>query len=455
MSDLSSDIRAQGDQPPLSVGWTVLITTVLSLIPLGLYWGRLQRLFWFADEIALLHEWHTIGTRAWLVSSFGENVSPVYKVIWGGLVLFSGGNYDVMVLACWGAHLCIVALFALLLLRHGLPPAETILAAATVGMASSCIHLLTMSYHLNAALALLFALLALLAAIGGSNKKLSALLYLTLLVCSVLSFSRGIAFASGFCIYWLFRAKSAASVSDRRHDLLLAGLSLFPIALTFLLLFWNDTVSAALHGGLDQGLSEKLRYGITFFALNPLQRLLTIPGKPWSSSASVVVFLLIKLGIVFIGIRRAKSSCPALLPLLIGLIVFDLAHTTILGYGRAGEGVATTVALRYQRSSLIAFAPFFALSVFAFSARFFGHSRDYRLIFCSVVSTAWLLTIMSPWGPKLRHQVRWQGNLGREALLSPERVGDETRWHGVPPHLTMKEARETAQIYSFRGEEQQ
>lgn len=423
---------------------------LVAALPLILYGKRFFRLFWFADEIALLHEWSEIGFSKWAFASFAENIIPVYKAIWGGAVLLSGGNYDLMILTLWITHFGIVGLFYQLLRQHSLDRLSSFLASATIGIAWGNIHLLTISYHLNAGLAALFALGALVVATSSkehSNGLIIFFLYALLLVLSVLSFSRGIAFAASFFCYWILRACLLKGKSKREH-LVLAILSCIPIAIALTLLFTNPDSANKMEAGLDKNISQQLQYAYTFFAINPWYHVLQLAGDSWNSPTTLIVLFVAKIVIYGTAIALVPRERNGLFALFVMLLAFDLLHSLMLGYGRAGEGLETTIVPRYQRSSLLALAPVLAY-VFVNLTERFVRGGEVKTAARSVVITLWLTLLLIPWSVKLKHQVKWQGQQGREALLQRPKKGAE-KWHGIPPHITEKQARSVAKIFHFQ-----
>ncbi|MCB0331121.1 MAG: hypothetical protein KDD70_15740 [Bdellovibrionales bacterium] len=380
---------------------------LVTALPLILYGRRFLRLFWFADEIALLHEWNEIGFSKWAFASFAENVIPVYKAIWGGAVLLSGGDYDLMILTLWITHFGIIGLFYQLLRQHSLDRLSSFLASATVGIAWGNIHLLTISYHLNAGLAALFALAALVIATNSKDRLYGLLvffIYTVLLAISVLSFSRGIAYAASFFCYWILRAWLSKREKTGKY-LIFGVLSCIPIVIALTLLLTNTDSANKMHAGLEKNLYQQFQYAYTFFAINPWHHVLQLAGDTWNSPSTLIVFFIVKIVVYGTAIALVPRERSGLFALFVMFLAFDLLHSLMLGYGRAAEGLETTIVPRYQRSSLLALAPALAFAFVTLTERFV-RGGEVKTATRSVIITLWLTLLLIPWFVKLKHKVK-------------------------------------------------
>jgi hypothetical protein len=97
-------------------------------------------------------------------------------------------------------------------------------------------------------------------------------------------------------------------------------------------------------------------YGLWYFCLNPLHRLLEFDS--WGLR-TVWLIGVAKVALIVWGLRHSQGRQRLLLVLL---LAFDLGNSVLLGIGRYHTGIETTISSRYQYSSLLCVLPFAGLA---------------------------------------------------------------------------------------------
>jgi hypothetical protein len=136
--------------------------------------------------------------------------------------------------------------------------------------------------------------------------------------------------------------------------------------------------------------------------MNPLYLLLPIRKYPGDVSP-LVFFGGIKLIVMAWAFYRSERR---LYPLLIALVVFDVATAAALGYARTYTGLATAVSSRYQYIALLVFGPLCGIIVA-------GWRRELQV----VVFVLWIWLLAYRWDHSITYWAAWRGTEVRNALV--------------------------------------
>ncbi len=328
---------------------------VAALLPPLWQWGAFRELYWFGDEWDLLSQIDQAGFGPWVWSVFAENFVPLFKVLWGGAVLLSGGSYGVMLALLWATHALNAVLFARLLHRAGFPLAAVVACQLTFGLSVVNIETLAWTVQWSAVLATTFLLLGLLAVVGrrGAAAALPALVLSS--AASALSFSRGVLTGALLALVQLW-PQARLRLDLRGRALGRAAACLLPAAATAGVI---AVFASGNHRSLEGHLPEAATYAAWYFALNPLHRLAAVDSYGPLTTGLVGA---VKLGLLAWGLRRAGAEQRHLLA---ALLAFDLGNSVLLGIGRHHTGLETAISSRYQYGSLLATLPFLGLAFHA------------------------------------------------------------------------------------------
>ena len=334
--------------PPLLL---VALLAGASLLPLLALQARFRQLFWYGDEWHLLLEIDRGGFGPWLLAGFAENFCPVFKLVWGGAALATGGSYPAMIGLCWLQHACNVFLFGLLLRRWGFGSLSLALCLLVFGLSSTNIETLAWSVQLSPLLSYGFFLLAALlffqARADGSRWRVALLSAAGL--ASGLSFSRGV--LSGPALAVLLVPRIGLDVRPRRRAALLAALLLPALAVAVAI---RALGRAHPQGFLPHDLTSwaaAARFAAVFYLYNPLARLF----RPWSLHGPALAALpILKIALVAVAFRISRGHAR---PLLTFLIAFDLGNSALVGLGRYWTGLPDAISSRYQYGTLLCLLP--------------------------------------------------------------------------------------------------
>src|SRR5581483_9489297 len=131
-----------------------------AFLPLVMYHRQFAQLFWFGDDLWAINEIDLHGYGRWVWQMFSENFVPLFKFLWGGLVLAGHGNHWLALLVLWLTHAANVALLSYWMLRSGFGGLATAVTALCFGLSASNLETLTWTTQWSAVLALMFFLLA-------------------------------------------------------------------------------------------------------------------------------------------------------------------------------------------------------------------------------------------------------------------------------------------------------
>lgn len=385
------------------------LVALASFLPLLVWYRVFAGQFWFGDDLDMIDQIDRHGYWRWLWMPFGENFVPVYKLVWGAVVLLSG-SYRVMLAIVWANHALNAALLSTLLNRAGLSRIASAFAALVFGLASANFETLCWSVQWSPVLAATFFLLAALwyqsRVLPGASWgwKTHGVLFL-LLAASALSFSRGVITSLSFAAMALLPWNGRGILTGFGRRLACAAVYAIP----GLLVLW---IMMHLTGGNHRHLStthfsEVLRFAVYYFSLNPLRGLLEFDSFGW-----LTVFALgtLKIGLVVHGVFRAKGGLRWLFVLL---ALFDLGNSAVVAFGRYNMGLETCISSRYQFASSLALLPFgvFALSC-ALAPLWIRRPAAGRLAMVGLLALA-AFAVSRNWG--------------REAEVWKKATADETR----------------------------
>lgn len=381
------------------------LLAALAFLPLVWCWSGLRQLFWFGDEWDQLDQISRLGFGRWIGGFFGENFAPVFKAVWGALVLGGGGRYLVVVLGVWLSHAIAVVLFGRWLRAAGFSIFETAFAAVGFGLAASNFETLTWTIQLLTVLTMLFFFAAGRRQLVGdalpwTTRSLAALA--TLVTLSTFSSARGV-------LTGLSLAGGALMLRRSPHPARwpVTAACLVPALVSFVLMTLLVTGGAPR---FSSDLGPPLVFATWHFALNPLHRL--FDAAPFGPHTTVL-FGLVKLAVLASG---WKLSDPARRRVLLPLLLLDVGTSLLLGLGRHHTGLETVTSSRYQYVELACFLPFAAVGLRAGLDRFARWPVAQRT--AAVVAVGALAAIaLEPWPRFTRFVAESNGRAPRQALL--------------------------------------
>lgn len=397
----------------------VVLSALVSVLPLVVWWRQFELLFFFDDDWELLQGASAHSLIRWLFHPFvGEGILPLFKLLWIAAVRFSGGSYMAMVVLLWLTHLAILLLFGWLLLRFRFSETAAAIAVVTLGLAWSNIETLAWSMQWSALLATLFLLIAwhLLLRILDGRRWL--FWYLLCLLASGLVSTRGVYYGGVLAAFIvLFPA-----ASQKRW---LIGWSLLPAVLL------TGATLIVKHGrpaGLTASLLDKVSFAAHDLLLNPLYTLISYPGRRVGILA-LALFGAVKAAVMVWAIVGAKKT--PVRALLLTLVAFDVLNALAMGYGRAYTGDLATVSSRYQYTSLLCFGPALGWA--------FSRIRKEAAV---ILALLWLGVLGYPWKTHIDIWALRRGSDLRRALkTSPADA------HFDPSSVTAATARELTERY--------
>lgn len=388
----------------------------LALAPLVVFWPKVSQIFWFGDEWDQLDLILTRGFWGWVASPFGENVAPLAKLTWGGLVMGAGGNYSLMLACVWALHVVNVGLLGAWMRAAKFRWFSVSLTLVVFGLASVHIESLGWSIVLIIVQATTFILAA-----GfwlekrfdqhpsrGVPAVMPALLLLAAAFTSVRGVPTGAAFAAsamaGFIASDFGSRPSWRSVAVSGAILLTTTLFSGAMVARF------ATGNHQNMGGAGGNYWPAVEYAFYYWTLNPFHRLLDVAGIGYRTA---VLLGSLKIFIIAIGLRRAN---PGQLRLLVSLLLFEFASAALLGLGRFHTGIGTTISSRYQYLSVICTFPFAALVLESMIDRIRTNRLRAGLAVVAVAVAAVLA--VRRWPAELSHWASWRGKAHIQALMS-------------------------------------
>jgi hypothetical protein len=366
-------------------------SSLISILPLLVYWRQFRHLFFFHDDFLLLHDLSGSSLPGWILHPFqGESIFPLFKFLWILAVWSSGGSYMALVVLQWLTHLAICVAFGWLLIRLRVPAVAAAFAVLTFGLASGNIETLAWSIQWNAQLNMLFFMLAWHALLTILERQASVgwyAWYVACLAAGSLCSSRGIVCGLVLALFIVLSGEGA------RH-IRLCAISLAPTVLLVLATWWFVPPFQETRLG-------HFTYSLYYVLMNPLYLLLPIRRLPGNVSL-IAFFGAIKL--LVMGWAFYKSG-RRLYPLLAVLMAFDLATAGALGYARTYTGLGTAVSSRYQYIPLLVFGPMAGIIVS-------GWRREWKL----VVFALWIWLLAYRWDHSIPLWTELLGTSIRNAL---------------------------------------
>ncbi|MBM3853655.1 MAG: hypothetical protein FJ399_10930, partial [Verrucomicrobia bacterium] len=330
--------------------------STLALAP-ALWCARaLADLWWFGDDWDLLDQIHRLGFWRWTLLPFAENFVPLFKLLWGGLVVAGGGSYTPLIAALWLTHALNTALFFRLLRAAGFGLTANGFATALFAVAAVNIETLAWSVQWSAILAITFFLLAAHRLVRSSTDRASfgwalAASLAVLSAASALSFSRGVLTGAALAVACLLPLFQPAAAWRNRWRLALACLlPAVAVAVTILMLSPGNARS------LGESWYAAVQFGFCYWAATPLHRLLDSATWHWPI---VIALAGVKAALVVLVFRRATPSQRLLLALL---LIYDLGNAALLGIGRHHTGLRAANSERYYYVALLCTLPFLGLA---------------------------------------------------------------------------------------------
>jgi hypothetical protein len=341
MSDAATD--RPGERPRAADRWILIATGLAALAPFVVYHRFFERLYWFGDEFDLLDQIDRMGFWRWMWLVFAENFVPLFKLLWGGAALLSGGSYAAMVALVWVTHAVNVMLLGRLMRTCGLSWAAVLAAQAAFALTPANMETLAWTVQWSAMLSVMFMLLALdsflrtpfgRAPIGWG-------------AASALSFSRGVLTGALLAVasFW---AGEGAPLRSLPRRVLWALAYLSPAIIVAVLI-------ASMASGNHQHMAghgvEAAVYGLWYYCLNPAYLVLSVGSWGWRTVALLGAG---KGALVAWAVLRSRGRMRLLVVLM---VAFDLGNAALLGIGRYHTGLIAAVSSRYQYASLLGIAP--------------------------------------------------------------------------------------------------
>jgi len=416
----------------------LLAAGAASLAPLGIFFRDFRELFWFGDEWDLLNEIDRTGFWPWTVQVFAENFVPLFKVLWGGAAQVGGGSYLLMLALLWLTHAANTVLLGRVLRAAGAGWFATLLALGLFSLTPGNLETLGWTVQWSAVLATTFLLLGLdlqqrAAPTAGWRHTLA------LTACaagSALCFSRGVLTGGVLAAGSLLRQCDATSRAPWSRILGRVAAGILPAVGVAALILGLSSGNHQHPGGY---LAEMFGFGLAYFCLNPLYRLLELDSfGPFTTAA----LGLLKVALIVSQLRRQRG---ALRRLLVLLVLFDLGNAALLGVGRFHTGLEAALSSRYQYGSLLATLPFAALLLDSWLARL-----PARLV--RPVAAAVLLGLIwreaRHWPTEVHGFCAERGTTARRLVFGPEPPAPAGAMPGIPS-LTGEHARELTRRFGL------
>ena len=413
---------------------------VLALAPLVWCLPKFSQLWWFGDDWDLLDQIAREGFWRWTFQPFAENVVPVFKLMWGGLVYAGGGSYLPMITALWLTHALNTVLFARLLLGAGWGRVAVILAASVFALSAANVETLAWSVQWSALLAISFFLLAanwlqprlsqVSLASAGSLVLLGVLSAL-----SALTFARGVLTGAALAGVVLFGTMSRSWSWRLRGRVIVACLvPAVAVVVAILVVSPGNHQAMGGHGG------DMAVFAFSYWAAAPLQRLLEL-GE-WSLQP-VIALGVLKLGLVVWAFRRVAGRQRDLLLLF---LLLDLGNAVLLGIGRHHTGLPASNSERYQYAALLCTLPFLALAFEAWLA--VVPVPKVRRLLAAAVLLFFTWRAARPWPQVMEQYAAGRGEVTRQVLLRDAQPPAEGAVPGIP-FLRTERAKELIVLYQL------
>jgi hypothetical protein len=402
----------------------------LALVPLFWNLSLFKDLFPFGDEWDQLDQINQHGFWSWVISFFGENFAPLFKLTWGTGLLLGGGSYFVLVVICWLVHAANVVLLGRWLRQTGFGWAGTLFAMAVLGLTVANLETLAWTVQLltlqGMALFLAAAIhLEKLRQVGAPARPTAVAALVGLILASTLSFVRGILTGGALAAAQLWPMFGSAQPPLARRWRLAAICLLPSVAIAVLILLFtggNQQPAPAGSGGVAVAAPA---YALWYFSLNPFHRLLEVDSWGWRTCALLAAGKLALLSWAF------GQATPAQRRLLVTVLAFDLGTAALLGIGRYHTGLETAHSSRYQYTSLICTLPFLAVWIDAWLARWVRSNRSQLIagILLALLAGAF---VSRHWAAEMQAWSGWRGRDPRRLLEQHAGPADERIVPGIP-----------------------
>ena len=406
----------------------IALCAAASLLPLLLLHGQFQRLYWFGDEWDLLLDLKEAGFWSWVLTAYGENFAPLFKLLWGGALLLGGGNYAMIITLCWLNHALAVLLLGVLLSRAGWGRPGCALALLVFGLSTTNLEVLGWSMQWDVVLSATFLLAGalVLQRAAATFTATRALLLALCVLASGLSFSRGVITGPALLFLALppFGLLRGSPLTTGQRTAL-ASAALFP-SLLVALGITAFGVPSNVHGFLPYDRPTWIlawKFANAFFLLNPLAKLggpRFIDGLP---SALVGAIKVAVIASALFTARRRESRA-----LLGFLLAFDLANAALVALGRYWTLPVNALSSRYQYGPLFCFFASAGALVDALAARPAASARR----FAAAAVAACALVAAVRWPKAISAWAEERGDRARAALQRPF-PPDRGVWPHIPP----------------------
>ncbi len=386
----------------------------LALLPYLVHREAFDTLVWFADDLFLVDQLAHMGFAQWTFAFFTESFVPVFKVLWGGVLLIFDGSYPAMLRALWLTHALNTYLLGRLLARAGLGWSGVVLAQAVFALTPAHQESLGWSVQWSALLAVtcLLAGLTWLEARAPADGRWRTAVHAPLVVLAALGagcFARGVLTGGVFAAALLLPLVAQREWPAWRTRLVPALACLLPalaVAAGIVLFAHGNQRSMAGHWG------DALQFGLTYLLYNPVYLLF---GEPELYTVPYHALAVLKVALVVGGFALARGRVRLL---LLVLLVYDLGNAALLGIGRHHTGLYGALGQRYAYSALICLLPFAGVVFSQGLERLTAIPGRQRLAVAAVVL---LLAghFLRGWTAPLADFVAWRGTEMRAHLAAP------------------------------------
>jgi hypothetical protein len=374
----------------------------VGLLPYALYHGSFARLYWFGDEFTQIDLIDRVGFWRWTGLFFGENFAPVFKLLWGGGILLSGGSYAALMAMLWLTHALNVALLGRLMRTCGMAWTGVVCAQVVFGLTPATIETLAWSVQWAAVLSVTFMLLA----FDGFFRSPVRTASFAWAAGSALCFVRGVLTGPLLACASLWPAANG----DRENLSRRCGYAAAYVAPTLVVVSMIGVLAEGNQHHIGGHAGEAALYAAWFYCLNPAYSLFSVDSWGWHT---VLLLGLAKFVLVAWSVARSQGRQRTLFMLL---VAFDLGNAMLVGLGRYHLGLETSVSSRYQYASLVAILPLagFWCSEQWEKMRFPTLGRRIGL---AVVLAALASALCRQWAGAIEPFSTWRGTDSRRVLL--------------------------------------
>ena len=280
---------------------------------------------------------------------------------------------------------------------------------------------------------------------GDKRIRFGSVMILALLL-GLLCFSRGV-IVSCIAGVSIFIPVILKQQRINRFNLLLSVGCILPAVLVAALIFSNSTGN---HHQLAESPGstayKMLEFALHCFLRNPWQRLFGVDGAEYWQLLIWGIPKVIIIICAFLFVGKFNWQVRAL---LIGMLLFEVASSLLVGVGRYHTGLIFADGSRYQYEYLIALSPALAVIVAFIQANI---RKSLYFVSCLAVC-GWLWLVSSSWDSAMQEWSNWRGRDGRKVLLrmdsAPPGVSGTQLWLGIPPILSFDEAKATVKEFNL------